>query len=425
MILKSLHYAFFSMFFLIALSTASNAGNELVSETDARAQLTNLSQNAPLNAQEIYQKISNSIFTIYGSDIKNSNNSVLGSAVAIRENILATNCHVALAKNFITVEIKNNEQIGLLLYTNKEEDLCLIVVPEAHFNPVNIRPSKSVQIGEEVFAIGNPEGLAKTISKGIISNKYDDKKGLLLQTDAAISQGSSGGGLFDNRGNLIGLTTSKNTQGEGLGFVIPTELILETQAQEKSSANTSATSTTTNNPTIVTPVEKTNAPSLQKSESPLNKIGIYGKSSIGLFEINDSCFITIPGRNDNKELQSLSIWDPENPTTFLVFPFTISVDKAMQNLSNFSNQKEKPLQKSSSYLVLNNIRYELLGRSNKEGIFPVLFTNIGQNPAKLMVEGDFFLTQFKNLTTEYGYETIQFDLWGFSEALAAYQTNCR
>lgn len=103
------------------------------------------------------------------------------------------------------------------IYHHESDDFCIVSVEDAKFIPVKIRPSNQVQIGEEVVAIGNPKGYQKSMSKRIISNKYD-KTNLplelenfypplkhiceinnlsVLQTDAPISPGSSGGGLFD------------------------------------------------------------------------------------------------------------------------------------------------------------------------------------------------------------------------------------
>jgi S1-C subfamily serine protease len=84
-----------------------------------------------------------------------------------------------------------------------------------------------VHIGEEVFTIGSPKGYEKSISRGIISNKIKFKDTSILQTDASISPGSSGGGLFDTKSHLIGITFLKNEAAgsEGIGFAIPAELI--------------------------------------------------------------------------------------------------------------------------------------------------------------------------------------------------------
>jgi tetratricopeptide (TPR) repeat protein len=131
-----------------------------------------------------------------------------GSAVSITPEILVTNCHV-LSRG---VSFKIDDQIKLLQVINadyKHLDLCFIYVPEMNFKPVTIRPSSEVKIGEKAYTIGNPIGLKKTLSQGLISNFRDDKLGRRwLQSDAPVSPGSSGGGLFDDRGNLIGVTSS-------------------------------------------------------------------------------------------------------------------------------------------------------------------------------------------------------------------------
>lgn len=177
-------------------------------------------------AQYVYQKVSDAIYTVYSEKSLNAKYGVLGSGVAIDKNILATNCHVALSEKYMVVRIEDQLSPAKLYYQNG--DMCLIQIAKAHFIPVKIRQSKAVNIGEEVFAIGNPEGYERTISRGIISNKYTSADGqyVILQTDAAISQGSSGGGLFDVNGSLIGITTAISRAGSNIGFVIPTEMII-------------------------------------------------------------------------------------------------------------------------------------------------------------------------------------------------------
>lgn len=178
-------------------------------------------------AQEIYKKVSDSIFIVYSEKKRNAKYGVLGTGVAISKNILVTNCHVVLSRKYLVVRVEDGLSSASLYYQNG--DMCLIKVADANFIPVSIRASKDVSIGENVFAIGNPEGLERTITSGIISNKYqsEDGKLVILQTDAAISQGSSGGGLFDVKGNLIGITTAISRSGSNIGFVIPTELITD------------------------------------------------------------------------------------------------------------------------------------------------------------------------------------------------------
>ena len=76
--------------------------------------------------------------------------------------------------------------------------------------------------GDGVFAVGNPLGLERSVSQGIVSTRNRNFEGqIYLQTDAAINPGNSGGPLFNLRGEVIGVTNMKATQGDNLGFAIP------------------------------------------------------------------------------------------------------------------------------------------------------------------------------------------------------------
>lgn len=92
-----------------------------------------------------------------------------------------------------------------------------------------------------MFAIGAPRGLELTLSNGIISQLRVEKNDVLpmIQTTAAISPGSSGGGLFDLRGNLIGLTTSQLKDAQSLNFAIPVDWVLEALERHKLSSKAS------------------------------------------------------------------------------------------------------------------------------------------------------------------------------------------
>jgi serine protease Do len=179
-------------------------------------------------AEKVYQDVNNSIFMIF--DIHNNDLQHpidFGSAVAITKNVLATNCHVALKGDLRVIKIHDKIVTATLIYKDEIDDICLLKVPENNLIPVKLRDANSVRIGEEVFTVGSPKGYEKSISRGIISNKIKFKNTSILQTDAAISPGSSGGGLFDTDSNLIGITFLKNeaSGSEGIGFALPTELI--------------------------------------------------------------------------------------------------------------------------------------------------------------------------------------------------------
>ncbi len=104
-------------------------------------------------------------------------------------------------------------------------DLALLQIPaqkDLVFRPVSLAKDRELQDGEDVFAIGNPLGLVRSISQGIISTKNRNVKGLVyIQTTADINPGNSGGPLFNSRGEVIGVTNMKLLFAEGLGFAIP------------------------------------------------------------------------------------------------------------------------------------------------------------------------------------------------------------
>lgn len=104
-------------------------------------------------------------------------------------------------------------------------DLALLQIPvqkDLTFKPVFLAEEDDLQEGEEVFAIGNPLGLERSVSQGIIGTKNRNFKGqVYIQTTAEINPGNSGGPLFNSRGEVIGVTNMKLLFAEGLGFAIP------------------------------------------------------------------------------------------------------------------------------------------------------------------------------------------------------------
>ncbi|MGH9440374.1 MAG: trypsin-like peptidase domain-containing protein, partial [Terriglobia bacterium] len=94
----------------------------------------------------------------------------------------------------------------------------------------------TLAVGEKVYAIGAPEGLELTISEGLISGLRDFDKERVIQTSAAISPGSSGGGLFDAEGRLVGITTFYLKGGQSLNFALPAEWTLALDRQPPSAS---------------------------------------------------------------------------------------------------------------------------------------------------------------------------------------------
>ncbi len=104
-------------------------------------------------------------------------------------------------------------------------DLALLQIPkpdDLKFKPVYLARDYSPQDGEEVFAIGNPLGLERSVSMGIVGTKNRNVRGMVyIQTTTEINPGNSGGPLFNTRGEVIGVTNMKLLFAEGLGFAIP------------------------------------------------------------------------------------------------------------------------------------------------------------------------------------------------------------
>ena len=95
------------------------------------------------------------------------------------------------------------------------------------FKSVPLGDSLSVSAGDDVFAIGSPQGLDRTISSGTVSTteRELDESGVFIQHDAPINPGNSGGPLFNLRGEVVGVNSRKGANSDGLGFAIPSSLV--------------------------------------------------------------------------------------------------------------------------------------------------------------------------------------------------------
>lgn len=175
-------------------------------------------KNKNMGSSGVYSSVSGSIWTITSGQGKTRS---LGSAVAISKDEVITNCHVIVNPENIQLSKGGKNIIGVLISSDRKTDRCVIEAKDSFPQYIkHIRKSRDLRVGEDVFAIGNPQGLDASLSKGVVSQKRNDGGRSYVQTDAAISPGSSGGGLFDVSANLIGITTFKITDGENLNFAI-------------------------------------------------------------------------------------------------------------------------------------------------------------------------------------------------------------
>jgi len=372
------------------------------------------------NRQKVYNDVSNSIFTIYSVDEDNDKKDVLGSAVEISDHLLATNCHVALSGNYVVTQVNDKYKLGRLYYHNQENDICLVEIEGATLTPVNIRPSKKVQIGEQVYAIGNPDGFEKTISRGIISNKVLQNGILIaLQTDAAISHGSSGGGLFDTDSNLIGITAYSDANGSNIGFAIPTELILNiiepnNKKVDNNVKSTEPTSSTQNNVTQTS----------NQLSNNLVRIGYYGDDEIGLMIWNNRCFTTIPGINSSNKIMSLAIWFTDSPSGLDIFSRIINTDDAVKFLLRMENSNDKK-NTSKSLIYFDKSLYPLVLISMNGNNYPVYIFSTNKDLTEKLIVLNNFIGQFYKYNYDSGMTSITFGLNEFTEALAASKKYCK
>ncbi len=163
----------------------------------------------------------------------------LGSGFIIsQDGYILTNNHVVENATEITVILHNEKTYSAkVIGTDPKTDLALIKIEAKGLPTVKLGDSDKLQVGEWVMAIGNPFGLAETVTAGIVSAKgrvigsgpYDD----FIQTDAAINPGNSGGPLFNIKGEVVGINTAIIEQGQGLGFAIPINIARDLLSQLK------------------------------------------------------------------------------------------------------------------------------------------------------------------------------------------------
>lgn len=161
-----------------------------------------------------------------------------GSGVIISEDgYIITNHHVIENANSVKVTLRdgNTSYNAAVIGSDKQNDIALLKVDAKNLPQATFGDSSNLAVGDYVVAIGNPLGqLGGTVTDGIISAlarqvSIDNEHMTLLQTNAQISPGNSGGGLFNSNGELVGIVNAKNsaTEVEGIGFAIPINNVLD------------------------------------------------------------------------------------------------------------------------------------------------------------------------------------------------------
>ena len=189
--------------------------------------------------------ISTEIADADGSDPFGSGGQATGTGFVIDdEGLMVTNDHVVEGANSITVKLGEVDYEATLVGSDPSTDIALLEVdaPAEALDPLALGDSDDVQVGDPVVAIGNPFGLERTVTTGIVSalqrnitstNNYSISE--VIQTDAAINPGNSGGPLIDDEGRVIGVNSQIATGGSngnvGIGFAVPSNTVADVVEQ--------------------------------------------------------------------------------------------------------------------------------------------------------------------------------------------------
>ena len=227
-----------------------NAGNKVVIQqversdsSDSTGSTAGTSLSSGMTTAQVAEMVSPSVVVITTEQVVYSQwswygqsqvESGAGSGVIISSDGYILTCdHVVNGASNITVTIGDQDYTATIVGEDSTSDIAVIKIDATGLTPATIGDSDSLAVGENVLAVGNPLGeLGGTVTSGIVSalNRSVTIQGTsstntmsLIQMDASVSPGNSGGGLFNMNGELIGVVNAKSSSSdaEGLGFAIP------------------------------------------------------------------------------------------------------------------------------------------------------------------------------------------------------------
>ena len=181
-----------------------------------------LQQRTRLSTSEISRRASSSVVRIRAGG-------GFGSGVVLdATGVLVTNLHVIRGQTQVSITLSGGDVYDDVTVVDIDErrDLVLLKIKAFNLTPATFGDSEQVQVGENVVLIGSPQGLDLTVNEGVISARRDSGEGYqLFQTSAAASPGTSGGGVFNEYGELIGIVSFKLPSGESLNFALPVNYV--------------------------------------------------------------------------------------------------------------------------------------------------------------------------------------------------------
>ena len=238
-------------------STSTNSSTSDVSGYVSQTSLSNYSDTAVYAANKILPSVVgievqynvNSMLSMFGNRGQSQTATATGSGIIISEDgYILTNNHIvstsssssnSSSSNYysvseaekVTVTLFNDDKTydAKIVGTDEQTDLAVIKIEKTDLPKAEFADSDNIKVGEFAMAVGNPLGMQSSITCGVVSavnrkiTDSDGKEFTLIQTDAAINAGNSGGALVNSQGQVIGINTLKlqGTGIEGMGFAIP------------------------------------------------------------------------------------------------------------------------------------------------------------------------------------------------------------
>ena len=230
-------------YFANKVNTSTNGSLNITKTSNSGTTTTASSTSTANSTSEIVKKTADSVVEIStesvvtGSFAQHYVQRGAGSGVIIsQDGYILTNNHVINGANSVKVRLRDGtEYDATIIGSDSDNDIALLKVSATGLSPATFGDSNSLAVGDYVVAIGNPLGeLGGTVTDGIISAlarkvTIEDTQMTLLQTNAQVNPGNSGGGLFNENGELVGIVNAKQsaTEVEGIAFAIPINNVLD------------------------------------------------------------------------------------------------------------------------------------------------------------------------------------------------------
>lgn len=165
-----------------------------------------------LGAKGVYKLVARSTYKVHTP-------SAQGTAVAISPTVLLTNCHVLGEYDTVYIMENSRGHKAVLIHDDKSKDKCFIRSLTLEVRPIpNVQNYSNIRRGIRAYTIGAPLGYNRAIGEGAVFERWKGSGVRWILASAPVEPGSSGGGLFDAKGNLLGITTLKMTPLKGQSY---------------------------------------------------------------------------------------------------------------------------------------------------------------------------------------------------------------